>query len=56
MEINIPKRFELRDIDELKPYDNNARTHSAEQLDRLCYIDIIGGDVIRQDGMNFKEL
>ncbi len=33
--VNMPSRMEIRKIDELIPYANNARTHPPEQLEKL---------------------
>lgn len=33
--MNMTNRLEIRKIAELRPYENNARVHSPEQIDRL---------------------
>ncbi len=36
MNIKLAKNFEVWPIDKLQPYEKNARTHSAEQVDKIA--------------------
>lgn len=33
---NLDQKIKLISLDEIKPYDSNARTHSDEQVDQIC--------------------